>query len=308
MICDRSTGELAGDPIVRPIIPILEMLAFTWNAEMQRVNRIGAPPLFIKITNPQPASDRNNNVSDMEYAELILMHWGKDNQYPLRSNMEPIWPDIKDSGITTSVIDMLNWVLIDYMTPTSFVSRNTGAIIGGSTRPEAALLHAYIQAIHKWLEEGFNLLVNVYLEANNYEGYTGRIIIPTIAPDKTEIRIKQALVGAQTKVLHPNEVRAYLDVEGLDEEELAKIMATWNSANQTFTNPFGVPGQESGPESPPINGTTTKGIAPDSTVEKPRSPIIQNLIQKEIGDDLDLDKLLDDLISRVDKRLQKLEP
>ena len=64
MVKDPTSTELAGTPIITPIVPIISMLKFVWDTQMQQANRTGAKILFIKVTDPQPASTLNNNIGD----------------------------------------------------------------------------------------------------------------------------------------------------------------------------------------------------------------------------------------------------
>lgn len=224
---EPSSTDIAGDPMIRPLIPVLEMLTFAWNSEMQTVNRQGAPIFFIRITNPQDASDENGNVSDEDYANMILQTWGKDTAYPLRDNMEIITPDLKDGGVTLDAINALQAVIIDYMSPSSFISKD-GTLIGGSAAPEAELMEAYISGIHRFLEAGFNRLIEYYLRANRYpEGFTGRFILTYKSAEDKQSGVARAETGFKTKVVHPNEIREDLGKEGLDEAELLKIAQIW---------------------------------------------------------------------------------
>jgi hypothetical protein len=227
-IKDPIKIDLAGDPSLRPLVAIIEMLSFSWGAEMQFVNRAGAPPLFIKISNPQGKTEANGNVGDVEYAETILAGWGKDNQYPIRGNMELIFPNITDTGVMREIIDVLHWVLIDYFSPSSAIQTKDATTIGGSSGPQMELLLAYIDGIHRWLEQGFNLILQRYLDANNYKGYSAKFVIPSISTDQSQKKLQEAQIGYISKTLHPNEVRNRLDAEGLDDDALQQIKAAWD--------------------------------------------------------------------------------
>jgi hypothetical protein len=223
---DPADLELGGDPMIRPLVPILEMLSYTWDTEMQRINRVGAPIMFLKITKPQPASEKNGWVGDIEYAEKVLKFWGKNTAYPLRENMEPVWPEFKDSSSTTDVIYTLTHLLVDYCTPTGFVSKE-GRLIGGASVDEGDNMWSYTRAEHRWLELAFQPLLNMYLELNGYEGYTAEIKFPTVGKTKSEIQLRQAELGSRTRTLTPSEVRMRLEAEPVDEKESKRIAKLW---------------------------------------------------------------------------------
>lgn len=221
---ELDSAELAGEPVILPLVPVLEMLKFAWNAQMQRVNRTGAPIILMRVTGPQKASPQNGNVSDVDYGNLFLKHWGKDNAYQLRGNMETIDPHITDTSTAIDTIDALNNMLIDYLSPASFISTKTGQLIGGTDRPQEEILQHYIRGVHNWLEDAFASLLQQYLEYNEYEGYTVRLHIPEPAADRSELKLKQAEIGFKTKSLSLNEMRERLDAEGLDEKGIEELI------------------------------------------------------------------------------------
>lgn len=221
---EPDSVELAGEAIILPLVPVLEMLKFAWNAQMQRVNRTGAPIVFLRTDKPQLASTKNGNVGDVEYGNLFLKHWGKNNAYQLRGNMETVDPHITDTSTAIDTIDALNNMLIDYLSPASFISTKTGRLIGGTDRPQEEILQHYIRGVHSWLEDAFAILLQQYLEYNHYEGYTVRLHIPEPTADRSELNLKQAEIGFKTKSLSLNEIRERLDAEGLDEASIEELI------------------------------------------------------------------------------------
>ena len=224
-IKDPAAQGLAGESIVVPLVPIIEMLKFSWDTQMQQVHRTGAKLLFIKVTDPKPASNKNGNVGDVDYANKLLEKWSKDMAFQLRENMTLIDPGIKDDSNNLEIIDALHKMIIDYVTPTSFIARE-GATIGGSEKQREEMMLRYIRGIHSWLEDQFEMLLNRYLEYNEYKDYTVSIHIPSPSIDRSEIELKQAVEGFKSKSLTINEIRQRLGAEGLDEkdrEELLKL-------------------------------------------------------------------------------------
>jgi len=229
---DPSCDGLAGDAIIRPLIPVFEMLSFTWNSEMQFINRVGAPPLFIKITSPQAANQANGMVSDVDYANNLLSNWGKDSQYQIRSNFELIgYPGsaATDRNPALEVADALHWLIIDYMTPSSFVDPKSGQILGGSRSGAIELFQDYIQGVHRWLESEFNRILARYLEVNGYGGWRARIMYPMRGEDKSDVMLQQAMAGARLGVLDFNEVRERLEAVDVDDDTRDDITRFWQS-------------------------------------------------------------------------------
>lgn len=224
MIKDPTASDLAGESIVLPLVPVLEMVKFVWQAQMQQSNRIGAQLLFIKVTDPQPASNLNGNVSDVEYANNLLQSWNKNTAFQLRENMELIDPGLSDTSNNLEVIDALHSLMIDYLTPTSFIARGQSTpIVGSSDKQREELLLQYISGVHEWLEDQFEMLLQKYLDYNEYKGYTISLEIPTPEIDKSELKLKQVAEGVKGKALFPNEIRERLGAEALSEEDLEKL-------------------------------------------------------------------------------------
>jgi len=222
---DPVSDELAGESIVLPLIPVFNMLKFVWDTQMQQSNRTGAKILFIKVTDPQPASKLNGNVSDVAYANEIIQNWGKNTAYQLRGNMELIDPAIKDDSNNLDVIEALQNLVIDYITPTSYITSGAENRLGGSDKQREELILKYIQGVHTWLEDQFEMLLNRYLEYNGYEGYTVKINIPSPSVDISQIQLEQANTGFTTKSLLLNEIRERLGAEVLDDEGIEDLLA-----------------------------------------------------------------------------------
>ena len=234
-IKDPSVAALAGESIIMPLIPIVEMLKFAWQTELQYVNRVGAPILFMKfIDPPRPASECLDGVGDIEYAQELLKNWGKDTAFLLRNNMQLVELNIKDISDNREVIEVLNSMLIDYMSPSSFISHKTGASLGDS-KHELNIFYKYLQGIHTWLEDQFESLLQIYLDVNGYEGYIANMHIPSPTIDKSEIMAIQAETGFKTQSLSKNEMRQLLGKEALDKPGLAALKDEYAAMPQQFT-------------------------------------------------------------------------
>ena len=224
MIKDPTSTELAGESVILPLVPIFSMLKFVWDTVMQQTNRTGAKILFLKVTDPQPASALNGNVGDMDAAKEILEHWGKNTAFPLRSNMEIIDPKISDDSSSLEVIEALNQMLIDYSTPIDVLSSgNDSARLGGTDTQRLELVYRRVKYEHSWLERQWKPTLQKYLDYNGFDGYTVNIHIPTPKVDTSEIDIKRAETGIKAKVLFPNELRVLLGHEAKTDEELLDL-------------------------------------------------------------------------------------
>jgi hypothetical protein len=233
---EPDSDSLAGDPVIYPLVPVIEMLKYAWNSNMQTAQRVGAPVIFIKIINPRPTSNTLGGTSDAEWAQTILKNWGKDTAFTLRDNMELIPLNISEGDVAGRIIDQLEKLLLDHVSPAKFVTK-TGTLIGGSTDSEGEMMEAYVRGQHTWLCDAFEELLNQYFTLNGFpDGYYCSIHVPISLPGQTTTNMNQAQIGFSTKTLDTNEIRSLLGFEPLDEESLTKLRDEYASA---MPNPFG---------------------------------------------------------------------
>lgn len=223
---DPVAEGLGGESVILPIVPFIEMLKFVLNTQMQQANRTGAKILFIRVTNPQPGSLKNGGVGDVEYANLLLEKWGKDQAFQLRENMELVDPNIKDDANNLEIKEALEAVIIDYIIPTAFIAKK-GSGIGGSEAARDELLNKFIDGIQSWIEDQFEMLLNRYLEYNKYVDYSVHINIPSPSIDRSEVEIKEADVGFKTQSLTKNEIRKRLGADNLDDEHIEELIESY---------------------------------------------------------------------------------
>ena len=212
MLTDPLQSTIVGGrPLILPLIPIVTMLDFSWQAVMQQVNRIGAGGLFyVKVT--QPKGD------DKEYARKILANISKNTPYQLRENMTAERFPIDETATAADTIDALDRLMSSYFSPSREISKD-GTLIGGSSQPELDLYMSYIRGTHTWLEEGFEQLLQPYLEPNGWSGYRIHIEIPSPTIDKSELWVKQGELGARYGGITINELRAKIGESPLPGEE-----------------------------------------------------------------------------------------
>ena len=233
-IKDPAFPDLCGKPVMLPIFPLIAMLDFTWQAQVQRVNRIGAPILFLKIINPQG--------NDIEYGQLLLQNWGKNSAFQLRQNFELVKPDLSDSGSALETIDALDKLIIQYFNPASQIQRtHSAAPMSGSSGSEKEMVDDYVRNVHAWLEEQWSHILQEYLDVNGYEGYTVLVDIPDPSIDRLDIELRQAQVGSQNGSMTTNEIRMLLGQEELDDAGLAALREDVSARQPApAASPFGV--------------------------------------------------------------------
>jgi hypothetical protein len=229
---DPTSPGMAGQSKIIPLIPIVSMLNFTWKAQMQKVNRVGSPNIFIKVTNPiGNPSDPNSDVS---YAQKILNNWGKDSAYQLRENMtvENINPQDNQSALQT--VQQLAKEIKDYFSPSSLFKKE-GDTLGGNAGAEKDLTDLYISGQHSWVEDAFEPLFDPYFEANGFEGYELQIHIGRTAATLGAAERAMAEIGFATRTLSPNEIREKLGTMPLTDEQMATMAGQWNIINPPVT-------------------------------------------------------------------------
>jgi hypothetical protein len=226
VVTDPAKSPLSAQPTILPVVKVIAMLDYVWQAQMQKCHRTGAPLLFIRIKTPKTSSQLGGQTGDVEYAKLVLKNWGKNTGYALRENMELVDPYLRDTSDNLETIDALNRLVLSHFSPSSFIAKD-GTLIGGSSAPEQELLISYVNGIQSWLEYAFNRLLQVYLDANGYQGYTVSIDLPDLKFDRSELEMKQAEVGDRMQCLTLNEKRALLHHEPADEEKQAAIQAEY---------------------------------------------------------------------------------
>lgn len=291
MIKEPTEPGLAGSPIIVPLVPVLKMMNYAWDAQMQKGHRVAAPIVFIKVT--------NGTEEDETYAKNILKKWGKSTSFVLRGNMELVRVDIPDNPTAMDIINALNQLLIEFFSPASSITKE-GTLIGGSDWGAAELVKSYIMGIHRWLESAFQKILQEYLDYNGYEDLHVTIALPSPSIDRANIMLQQASVGAQQRVLSINEVRRKLEVEELDEEGLAQIAQEWDAFGPIATSfpmsgGFGAQGATA--DSAPYAMANGCGGGPLLNVYLPKPRSAERATRKDLGKDVDQlrDEVLDAL-------------
>lgn len=217
VVRDRTSTDVAGDPDILPITAVITMLDFAWKAQMQKINRIGAPILMLKVN--MPTGD------DIAYANKIMKNWGKDTAYQLRENMEVVDFNFKNTETAAQTIDTLAQMILDYWVPSSMINGKDGSLISSGDGSALQLLYGYIAGIHRDIEAAWEPLLQQYLDVNGYHNYRAKITIPDPVQDNSELQLEQAKAGAETGRLTDNEIRTRLGADEMTDEELALLPA-----------------------------------------------------------------------------------
>lgn len=242
MIKDPTEPAIAGVPACLPAVHIINMLSYCHKAQMQKINRVGAPPLFPKITSQvQRAS---GIVSDGNYLKTMLQNWGINVGFPLRENMEFADPHIEDNPTALDTIKHYEGILDRIYSPTSLITKD-GTLIGGSNLGELEMMKMYISSVHRWLEEAAESLLQHYLDVNGYEGYTVEVTLPSFEVDETPLNIQLVTAMRETTTSPAlatlDEMRDLLGLPPADDKIKAELEKTRpQPAAQPQGFPFGL--------------------------------------------------------------------
>lgn len=228
MLTDPLSAELGGTPIIIPIIPIVSMLDFSWQGQMQQVNLLGAGGrFFIKVVDPMPDNAGTGFIGDVRYAQTILKNISKNTAYQLRGNMEVLSFPVSDNKVSIETIDALNKLVLDHFSPASSIAKD-GTLIGGSSGPEWEMYQSYIRGTHAWIEEACEQLLYPYIEDNSLFGYSIRVTLPSPSVDKSEFVLKVLTVAMDKALIDVAEGRKILMDLGIDltektDDEIAEL-------------------------------------------------------------------------------------
>lgn len=229
-----SDPGFAGNPIIVPCIAILGMLGFTWNTQMEQVNRVGAKILFMQVTNPTNAT--TNRFKSLDYANDILAKWGKDTAFAIPDNFTPVDLKMTDDLSNLAVIDKLDELISKYVNPAAFLTDNQTNKLGGNDGAKLEMHDNYVKGWHSMISEQYEILLNNYLIYNEYEGYRVHIKIPPPTHSTRADDREDAVSGFLTQSLFPNEIRKLLRQPSLADADLAKLAAYYSTVVKTPQN------------------------------------------------------------------------
>ena len=186
MITDPTEHAIAGTPGCLPAVHIINMLSYCHGAQMKKVNRVGAPSIFPKIT--EKVNRTAKEGGDASYLKTMLQNWGINVGFILRDNMEFADPHLPEESCALDTIKHYEGILDRIYSPTSMISKD-GTLIGGSNLGELELMKMYISSVHRWLEEAAESILQHYLDVNRYSDYTVEVTLPSFEVDETPLNI-----------------------------------------------------------------------------------------------------------------------
>jgi len=228
-IRDPTVPELTGRPMIRPVVSVIRMLDFVWIAQMQQVNRVGAPIVFIRM---EKWTDE-----DVAYAQKVLQNWGKDTPYQLRPGMEIVGLPVKEGTVALDTVEALARMVIDYFSPAKFIAKD-GTLIGGSAAPELDVTYSFLAGFHRKFESNIERLLQPWLDLNGRPDYIVKCHIPSPSIDRTETNLRIATELRASGLADPVQYLALLGQEGYSLEEIEGF-AAWNAEHGSTTAPAG---------------------------------------------------------------------
>lgn len=244
---DPTVPELAGKPMIRPVVSIIRMLDFAWGAQMQRINRIGAPILFIRMA--------KWTEDDIAYAQAILNNWGKDTSYQLRPGMELVDLKITDSTTAAETIAILADMVVDAFASSKLIAKD-GTLLGGSSAPELDITYAFISGFHRKLESQIEALLQPFCAANGYPDHQVKIHIPSPSIDRSALDLERAKEGRAARTISPQEHRKLIGEETATDDEIDQYADWWDLHEGTPMPAF------------PAAGLTNKSPSYDETAHQ----------------------------------------
>lgn len=213
---DPSSTKLAGQSKAVYLVPLIKMINFCWEAQMQKVNRVGAPIMFIKISAPY-------DDGDVAYAQVCIQNWGKGKAYTLRPNMEAVGLNVTDSESALETIEKLEKRLEAPFKAGSSVQAE-GSSIGDSGNSQKESEDDWILGQRTMIEEIFENFLQLYLDYNGYEDYSVEIKIAYETTQPGQLEISQATAGYNTRCMTINERRQKLGLPELAPDKLDELL------------------------------------------------------------------------------------
>lgn len=213
---DPVSTKLAGSSKGVYLVPVVKMLDFCWDAQMQKINRVGAPIMFIRVKKP-------NTQEDLDYAQLILNNWGKGKSYHLRDNMELEALDVTDNEHALNTINRLEQRIEAPFRAASTLDKE-GDTLGGNAAAQKESEDDWIAGQRIMIEDLFEGLLQTYLSSNGYDGYTIEVQIAVKKQNPGYLEARQAEVGYNIGCTTINEEREKLGLPPLDEKGITDLL------------------------------------------------------------------------------------
>ena len=225
--------KYGGRPYMLPVYYILSLIDYASHAQMQQMQRIGAPILLPKISDE--ITDPDSAMQIVRWAKQFSKTWGKDSVGLVPQGVEFAELKITESGVAKDAI--ATWVewIHHYANPMANMEQTGGLGTSDSGRMEmwANFIASRQQMCEEWLEKEFDWC----LEANGYSGYTTNIMLKRPSIDRAVTKLQYISTGLQNGTITTKEARDnstdILELQETNEELLAEL-----ESKKQVSNPF----------------------------------------------------------------------
>ena len=215
--------DICGMPLFYSLVPWFLKHNFAWLAQMQSVNRVGAPSLVLKVTGMTKA--------DEVTAKNILKNWGKNNSFSVPDRFEVIEVGKEVNDIALKSIEAINKEFSTHFSPSDAISSD-GNLIGGSDQAKGDLYLNYIRGWHTTIAARFQPFLQEILDYNGYSHLKAYIRFPEPELKNAQLDLDKAKDAADRKVISKLEYRKKCGWGACTEDDLKTYEEEWGTPEQ----------------------------------------------------------------------------
>ena len=235
-------------PLFYSLVPWFLKHNFAWVAQMQSVNRVGAPSIFLRI--------KNWNDKYKEIATSILKNWGKNSNFSVPEDFEVVEIGKEVNDIALKSIEAINKEFSTHFSPSDAISSD-GNLIGGSDQAKGDLYLNYIKGWHTTIAERFQPFLQEILDYNGYSHLKAYIRFPEPELKNAQLDLDKAKDAADRKVISKLEYRKKCGWGACTEDDLKTYEEEWGTPEQEEV--MGGPAKEAVMEDDDIKDDQEKG-------------------------------------------------
>ena len=200
----HGTPEPSGASFMYPCYFLLAMIDFAMQAEVQQVNRVGAPILLPKVS--EEASEEEYSALQ-DWFKQFGKTWGKDTACLIPPGIEFPSLNIREGTVAQQFVNQcVDWIRA-FTNPMAQMQQTSGTTIGSSDSGRMEMWATYIASLQsvaeKWLEELFDYI----LRANGYEKHHTHIKLKRPSVDRSLLKLQYIQTGVSAKAITTEEVR-----------------------------------------------------------------------------------------------------
>ena len=200
----HGTPEPSGAAFMYPCYFLLAMIDFAMQAEVQQVNRVGAPILLPKVS---------EEASEEEYAALqdwfkqFGRKWGKDTACLIPPGIEFPSLNIREGTVAQQFVNQcVDWIRA-FTNPMAQMQQANGSGIGSSDSGRMEMWATYIASLQSLAEHWLEELFNHVLRANGYAEHHTHIRLKRPSVDRSALKLSYIQAGVAAKAITTEEVR-----------------------------------------------------------------------------------------------------